>query len=118
MAKTSTSFKRGQSGNPHGRPKKEQAISEFLRDFLNKKVTNERTGEKITRKELFVRRIFDSAMRGDTSAARLIWNYVDGPPKEQPIQEVDTNDEILLMLRKLHAANHDAVKKNLLKRLS
>jgi len=78
MAKTSTSFKKGQIANPNGAPKKEESLTNLMREFL-KEIP---TGEKKTYKELFVRKCFALAMKGDIPTMRLIWNYLEGMPHQ------------------------------------
>lgn len=97
MAKNATSFKKGQISNPKGAPKKEESLTNLMQTFLQEIPT----GEKKTYKELFVRKCFALAMKGDTPTMRLIWNYLEGMPREtkdlnitlpQPILNVQLNN--------------------------
>lgn len=74
---TETSWIKGQSGNPNGRPKKEISITEILRNYLE----NVPAGEEKTYKELFVRKLVDLSIRGDIAAMKLIFSYLEGIPK-------------------------------------
>lgn len=71
-------FAKGHSGNPNGRPKKGRALSDLLRTAGNKS-----HGEGITRKRALAEKIWEMALDGDLSAARLIYEYVDGKPKQR-----------------------------------
>ena len=70
-----TTWKKGQTGNAKGRPKKGYSISEYFRDML---ASDPDTKQKICEA------IRDKALAGDLSASKLIWEYMDGKPP-QPI---------------------------------
>ena len=63
-----TKWKPGQSGNPHGRPKKENCLT----DILKAKVDPEELAERLIAK----------ANEGDMIAMKYIYDRVDGRPKE------------------------------------
>jgi len=90
MSNKATQFKKGQSGNLNGRPPKDCSLTELMRIFL-KSVPK---GQKKTYKEIYIQKVFQMAMNGDQSAIKLIWNYVDGMPK----QELDPNSQVLVEL--------------------
>ena len=77
-SKPKASWKKGQSGNLEGRPKKGYSITEWFQEMLNSdpEVKNE-LGQAILAK----------AKAGDPTALKLVWNYMDGLPK----QAVDVN---------------------------
>lgn len=77
-------FKEGFSGNPKGRPPKKQSLTELAEEYLLR-VDDK---EKVVNKELFIKKVFDQAMSGDTTCQKLIWNYIDG----MPTQKVLTSD--------------------------
>lgn len=71
-------FKKGQSGNPKGRPKKEESITSLLRDKLSKK-----TGEsRKTAADQIAAKLVDMAISGNMDAIREISNRVYGRPKQ------------------------------------
>jgi hypothetical protein len=73
MAKTSTSFKKGEVHNPDGRPKKGYSITEWFKEMLN---SNPEVKDAIGKS------IMKKALEGDTTAQKLVWSYMDGQPKQ------------------------------------
>lgn len=73
MVTNQTSFKKGQSGNPNGRPLKGHSITEWFREMLD---SNPDVREKLGRS------ILNKALDGDIAAIKLIWNHLDGMPKQ------------------------------------
>lgn len=66
-------FKKGQSGNPDGRPPKGYSITDWFKGMLNSKPeVKEALGNSILRK----------ALQGDSTAQKLVWSYMDGQPKQ------------------------------------
>lgn len=89
-----TPWKKGQSGNPNGRPKKGEAMTDLLKFKLE-------TGKT---KEQVVQRLIDIAMSEDLSIAfqaiRYIFDRTDGKPVETVRNEdqdklVDQLDKVL-----------------------
>lgn len=82
MGKSSTSWKPGQSGNPGGRPKDGESMSSLMREILEEEVDT--PAGKITRRKLFLRRIYQLAVyKGRENLLRLIWNYDEGTPVQK-----------------------------------
>lgn len=75
-------FKKGQSGNPSGRPKKKPSTAELLNKLAKTKVTI-RQGERnkrISGEELRIRALVQRALQGDVTANRRVSQVVvDGP---------------------------------------
>lgn len=67
-------FKKGQSGNPNGAPKKEHSITQTIRDMMD---------EKPEIKKALGGKILEMAMKGDITAMKTLWNYIDGMPTQQ-----------------------------------
>ena len=70
MGKEVTQFKKGQSGNPAGRPKKLPALDEILASVLGQ--TKEVNGEQITAAEAIIRKLFQQAAAGNIQAAKIL----------------------------------------------
>lgn len=73
MPKTSTTWKKGQTPNPNGRPKKGYSITEWFQEMLNSKPEV---------KDAIGKSIMEKALAGDPTAQKLVWNYMDGMPKQ------------------------------------
>jgi len=79
MPKEDTQFKEGQSGNPNGRPKGTQNFTTKVRVALEKIAE----GKNYTYEEAFIKSILKKGIvDGDPAIIRLIWNYLDGLPKQ------------------------------------
>ena len=65
--------KNPQNINRNGRPKKGYSITEWFKKML-------KSDPKI--KDALGKAILSKALRGDTAAQRMIWNYMDGLPKQ------------------------------------
>lgn len=74
-------FKKGVSGNPKGAPKKAHSITATIRLMMD---------EKPEIKKALGAKILDMALKGDITAMKTLWNYIDGMPK----QSVDLNGEL------------------------
>ena len=83
-------IKKGRVLNPNGRPPKEQSLTDLMRAFLQ----NVPEGQKKTYKEIYIQKVYQMAVNGDQAAIKLIWNYIDGMPK----QELDPNSQVLVEL--------------------
>ena len=73
-------FVKGQSGNPSGKPRKGTTFSELFEKQLRKKV--DVNGEKITYKELIVRRAILEAYKGDLRAIQFCVERLEGKPSQ------------------------------------
>lgn len=80
-------FPKGVSGNPAGRPPKGQTITDAIRSMM---------GEKPEIKKALTQKILQMALEGDIAAIRMLWNYLDGMPK-QLIEINDPQKEIAEM---------------------
>ena len=72
-------FKQGKSGNPKGRPKKGETMTDLLREKIEIPKTSR---EKLTRKEKIIEKLILLAEGGDLSALKYLFDRLDGRPKE------------------------------------
>ena len=77
-------FKKGQSGNPKGRPSGAPTTSELFAREAGRLITI-KSGDKlrqIPKREALVRRLIDMALQGDLAAARLALPHIFGAEAE------------------------------------
>lgn len=70
-------FPPGVSGNPNGRPKKGETITDLVQELLR----NKPRGQEKTYRELFAMRVMKLALEGDMTAIREIWDRMEGSVK-------------------------------------
>ena len=84
-------WKKGQSGNPAGRPVGSISITSMIK----KKLEEVPEGQKKTYLEILVSKILQRAIvEGDPQMIKTIWSYTDGQPR-QGIDIVSEDKEIL-----------------------
>ncbi len=71
-------FKKGQSGNPDGRPKGSISIIAEIKKQLDEMPE----GEKKNNLKIIVSKMIEMAKRGNDKMIRNILNYVEGMPKQ------------------------------------
>jgi hypothetical protein len=69
-------WKKGTSGNPRGRPKKQDCLTHLLRDEIQKMCQTD--WQKRTWKELIVLATLQLAMKGNATALKEVWERLDG----------------------------------------
>ena len=72
-------WEKGKSGNPAGRPKKGQTLTDILMAYLEE----HEEGDDLPRKQRFVEACYRGAMDGDTTLAKYIWDRIDGQPVQR-----------------------------------
>jgi len=71
-------FSKGKSGNPGGRPKKENSLTGILEELSNAPPK----GQRKTRKVLLAETLYELALSGDIPAIKYIYDRIDGKPTE------------------------------------
>jgi len=72
MSKTNTSWQKGRSGNPRGRPKLGEELGALLRQIVDR--------------GRFAQKLCELCYSGDVQAMRLLLSYTDGPPNNSALQ--------------------------------
>lgn len=97
-----TRWKRGQSGNPSGRPKGSRNVSAVLLDVIRQKVAVTENGKtrRIPALEVMLRRLANDAMRNDPRALKLVLSlvdrYADEPEAATRIEDILAEDQKIL----------------------
>ena len=108
-----TQFKKGQSGNPGGRPKGTLNVATVLENTLRQtvEVADEKTNEKrtITKLEAAIQRLVDNAVEGDNYAFRVLsvlTQVLYEPEKAPTSAELEAADQKALdiLVRSFNAA--------------
>jgi len=86
-------FKKGFTGNPNGRPKKEITIPHLLREYGNGEINDPKTGKTKKRIQLAIEKVWEMALSGDRWAIDYISNRTEGTPvqtiRNQEIDEAE-----------------------------
>ncbi len=100
-----TRFKKGQSGNPKGRPKGAKGLAASLRRELEAKITVREGGRTVTmsKAEATVKRLVELALRGDSKALAMLMRFdaqlgdaTDAPDLEATAGKPDDVDFAIL----------------------
>ena len=97
-------FKKGQSGNPNGRPKKEFNIPDILRKLADEPSEKQK---KITRLEQVCLKALEQAQNGDKDARQWIANRMEGMAKQSIDMKVNQNVKIEEKLNELKDATEE-----------
>ena len=86
-------YKKGQSGNPKGRPKKGSAIADILNQIGDE--TIQAGPELITKREAVMRKIFAEAVKGNMAAIHFIADRTEGKALERILKQ--ETDELVIL---------------------
>jgi hypothetical protein len=91
-----TRFKKGQSGNPKGRPKGSQNTKTLFRDELNKKVTVRAGGHRkqISKREAVISQLINKALGGHDRSIKLTLEWDEKLDGELAAQQNDREVEV------------------------
>lgn len=83
-----TRFKKGESGNPKGRPKKKNTVSIVMENVADEEITI-REGNKIrrlTKLEVLIQQHFNDAMKGKSTACKNILSMLNDHDQRKQIE--------------------------------
>jgi hypothetical protein len=94
-------FKKGQSGNPGGRPKGAKGMKTLLAQELKESITIQQDGKKkhIRRSEALIKRMVNDALQGRDRPRDTVLRYADAIEQDQQqreAQELSANDQAIL----------------------
>jgi len=91
-------FKRGQSGNPKGRPKKPKTLTEALKRELEAEIPVTEHGKtyRITKVQALVKTLMHRSLQGDTAMMRMLLNQLKDMKSPDPEFEALPEDEDIL----------------------
>lgn len=86
------SYKKGQSGNPNGRPRKLPALDKLMADVLGE----EKDG--ITAGEAILKALRAKATKGDVRAAEVLLDRAYGKPKQTTDTNITSTEPLVIVL--------------------
>lgn len=89
MSNVSTQFKKGQSGNPKGAPKRDWTWAGVLEKAVQKKIKDKKSGKFVELKEIVAQGLITAAARGDIRAHKVLMDRMDGMPELKG--QIDSN---------------------------
>jgi hypothetical protein len=114
-----TRFKKGQSGNPKGRPKGTLNMATVLERTLREKVVISENGKRktVTKLEAAMNQLIQKAAMGDLKASQLLWSLVrsveerevQAPVCDSALDEVDERVVLGIMKRFESSRNENPV---------
>ena len=111
-------WKKGQSGNPSGKPKGARSFKTILNNYLDKTLKSKNPFEgktaDIPAREIMMLKLIGEGLKGNLTAIRYVCDMIDGPIK----QVVDVNQsgddidaKIKALKRKLNANDEKTTRK-------
>jgi hypothetical protein len=97
-----TQFKKGESGNPRGRPKGSRPIGAVLQEVLGQRISVTENGKtrRLPALEVMLRRLANDAMRNEPVALKLMLSlfdrYGESPEAGIRLDEVLAEDKAIL----------------------
>jgi len=99
-------WKKGQSGNPNGRPKDGKSWASVLDKIGDELIKAQ--GDGMSRKEAICRILFKKASKGDMAAINAIMDRIDGKPHTKQDVDVTTGGEKLNTIQRVVIDGGDA----------
>jgi hypothetical protein len=98
-----TRFKKGKSGNPRGRPKKQDDIYTLLQRVLKRKVQLKGADQQMPIREALIRKLRELALSGDARALNLLRRILDeaGLNQTEKLDPEEKKQRVLNALRRM-----------------
>ena len=92
-----TRFKKGQSGNPKGRPQKSKNMNTLLDEELDRLITLRQDGRarQISTREAIVKQMIQGALKGDIRQLQFLFRHLESRNDPEPFS-VTSEDEVEL----------------------
>jgi hypothetical protein len=91
-------FRKGQSGNPKGRPKKRKTLPDLLDHELEQKI--EVKGKLLTKEELMAKVLVQNAIKGQPAAMKVLFEHLRSREGQNDLQDFDPQLEDHLALER------------------
>ena len=98
-------WKKGVSGNPRGRPKKQDSLTSLLREEIKKICPADRQGR--TWEELMVMATLQLAMKGNAVALKEVWERLDGKVLQAGKLQLDGTHGGEIRIRVVYDGEHE-----------
>ncbi len=100
-----TRWKKGTSGNPQGRPKKDRSLTSLLKTEIEKICPADKEGR--TWGELVVRATLQLSLKGHAAALREVWERVDGKIMQMGKLEVASSETRHITVKVVYDGNEE-----------
>lgn len=104
-------FKKGQSGNPRGRPKGSQNFRTLLQRELDRQITATNNGREVrmTKREAMVKRLVGEALKGNLKALDAVLQHSgEAAASAQALPPMDTDPDREAAILMAYLARRDA----------
>lgn len=101
-------FRKGQSGNPRGRPPKERDLRKLVERELDKVIELTDNGKRVkfTKREVLARKLVNDALLGEAKAVQSLIKLSGSTPEPEPIAHIDPQ-ELARFLRRYGPKDDD-----------
>ncbi|MFX1499327.1 MAG: DUF5681 domain-containing protein [Promethearchaeota archaeon] len=116
-------FKKGQSGNPKGKPKGRLNMTTILKKYLNERTTIKKGDKRIrlSKAQALMLKWIELGLTGELKAIKDVVERIDGKPLErQEIEQLNKNLDVPIDFSKLNDLSEDELDRldNILTKLS
>ena len=94
-------WQKGESGNPNGRPRANNGLTDALRKLGGAKAP----GDKVARKERLADIVWHKALHGDLAAAKLIYDRTEGTPPQSVTVKGDADNPLAITTQVVTSGN-------------